>query len=174
MKLDGKDVSILAPEAERTLTPRIWALAAFAVLLVLGIAAVATLRRSPARTGEIRSADAYAVHLQISGLELSEATNGTGGKAIYVDGTLANTGSSTLTGALVQVAFASNDGSPPQRETLPLTLVRTREPYVDLQPVSSSPIWPGEHREFRLIFESVPANWDVKPPSIQVVHADLR
>ncbi len=174
MKPDGEDVSILVPEPERTLTPRIWMLAALAVLLVLGVAALATFRRSPANTAEIRNADAYAAHLPISGIQLSEATNGTGGKATYVDGTVANTGDRTLTGAVLQVTFATADGTPPQRETLPLMLVRTREPYVDLEPVSSAPIRPSEERDFRLIFESVPANWDVKPPTIQVVHADLR
>ena len=105
---------------------------------------------------------------------MNEATNGTGGKLTYVDGTIGNTGSRTLTGATVQVTFGTEDGSPPHRETLPLSLIRTRIPYVDLQPVSAAPIAPGTTREFRLIFEAVPANWDVKPPLIQVVHADLR
>ena len=57
---------------------------------------------------------------------------------------------------------------------LPLALIRTHVPYVDLQPISAAPIASGTQREFRLIFEAVPANWDVKPPMIQVVHADLR
>ena len=107
-------------------------------------------------------------------MQLSEATNGTGGKATYVDGSIRNTGGQTLTGALVQVTFVTVDGSPARHETLPLALVRTRIPYVDLQPVSASPLLAGQQRDFRLIFESVPANWDVKLPQIQVVHADLK
>ena len=167
-------VSLLPPEPERTLSLRTWGIAALAVVLALGIAAVATLRRTPADTGAARAADAYAGSLPISGIVMNEATNGTGGKLTYVDGTVGNTGSRTVTGATVQVTFGTGDGSPVHRETLPLSLIRTRVPYVDLQPVSAAPLAPGAQQDFRLIFETVPANWDVKPPLIQVVHTSLR
>ena len=170
----GNPVSLLPPEPERTLSLRTWGIAAVAVVLALGIAAVATLRRAPADAGAVRSADAYAGNLPISGITMNEATNGAGGKLTYVDGTIANTGPKTVTAATVQVTFATTDGTPPHRETLPLALIRTRVPYVDLQPISAAPIGPGSQGEFRLIFESVPDDWDVKPPLIQVVHVDLR
>lgn len=170
----GNPVSLLPPEPERTLSLRTWGIAALAVVLALGIAAVATLRRTPANTGAARAADAYAANLPVSGITMTEATNGAGGKLTYVDGTIGNTGSKTVTGATVQVTFATSDGSPPYRETLPLPLIRTRVPYVDLQPISAAPIAPGSQGDFRLIFETVPANWDVKPPLIQVVHTVLR
>ncbi len=170
----GNPVSFLPPEPERTLSLRTWGIAALAVVLALAIAAVATLRRAPVDTGAARAADPYASNLPISGIEMNEATNGAGGKLTYVDGTIGNTGAKTVTAATVQVTFGTEDGSPPHRETLPLSLIRTRIPYVDLQPISSAPIAPGTKQEFRLIFETVPANWDVKPPLIQVVHADLR
>ena len=48
----------------------------------------------------------------------------------------------------------------PQVETVPLTLIRTHEPYVDTEPVSAAPIKAGEVREFRLIFENIGANWN--------------
>ncbi|MGI4853505.1 MAG: DUF2393 family protein [Janthinobacterium lividum] len=169
-----KEMALLPPETSSPLGVRTWSLAALAVLLVLGVAAVATLRHSPGNTGQIRGADPYAASLPITGVQMSEATNGTGGKATYVDGTVANIGSKTLAGATVQVTFATADGSPPRREVLPLSIVRTRVPYVDLQPISAEPILPNQKREFRLIFESVPQNWNVQPPSIQVVHADLK
>lgn len=174
MAANDKGMAFLPPEPERTLSARTWAVAALAILLVLGIAAVATLRTGSGNTGEIRAADPYADHLPIRDIQLSEATNGTGGKATYVDGTIDNTGTKTLTGALVQVTFTAVDGTTPHRETVPLTLVRTRVPYVDLQPVSAAPVGPSRRREFRLIFESVPENWDVKPPMILLVHADLK
>ena len=174
MPESGNPVSFLPPEPERTLSLRTWAIASLAVALALGVAAIATLRRTPANTGAAQPEDAYAGNLPISGITMNEATNGAGGKLTYVDGTIANTGSKTVTAVTVQVAFAKNDGSAPHRETLPLPLIRTRVPYVDLQPVSAAPILPGKQAEFRLIFETVPANWDVKPPLIQVVHADLR
>ena len=174
MAADGKQVPFLPPEPESSFSGRSWALAALVVLVLLAVAAIATLRRTPSNTGAIREADAYAGNLPIEGVTLSEAINGTGGKATYVDGTVRNTGAKTLTGAVVQVTFNTQDGSAPHREMLPLALVRTRIPYVDLQPVSAEPIRPGDRRDFRLIFESVPASWDVRPPAIQVVHADLK
>ena len=150
-----------------------WLLAAAAVLLVLLIAAVATLRRSPANAGSALSADPAAAQLPISDRSMSEATNGAGGKSTYLDGTITNNTGRTLTGATVQVTFAAADGTAPHRETTPLMLVRTRVPYVDLQMISAAPIKPGDHRDFRLIFESVPAKWDVQPPVIVVTRAEL-
>ena len=168
-------MSFLPPEPEEKLSPKTWGIASLAVVSLLIVAAIATLHRGSKKDeGKIQAADSYAGNLPITNLALSEATNGAGGKSTYVDGTIGNTGSRTLTGAAVQVTFATEDGSEPHRETLPVALIRTRVPYVDLQPVSAEPIPPGDHREFRLIFESLPANWDVKPPAIQIVHADLK
>lgn len=174
MEPDRKEVAFLPPEVAPAVSARTWALAALAMLLLLGVAAIATLRHSPANTGEVRGVDPYAGNMPITGVQLSEATNGTGGKTTYVDGTIANTGDRVLTGALLQVTFRTAEGTAAHREILPLALVRTRVPYVDLQPVSSEPVLPSQHREFRLIFDSVPETWDVKPPAIQVVHADVR
>ena len=174
MAAEGSGTPFLSPEPERTVSAQTWIIAAVAVLLLVGIAAVATLRRTSANTGAPLPPDAYAGSLAITGISMSEATNGAGGKATYIDGTIANTGPKTLTGANLQVTFATSDGTLPHLETVPLALVRTRVPYVDLQPVSADPVRPGDHRDFRLIFESVPANWDVQPPTIAVVHTDLR
>lgn len=168
------DVPFLTPEPERTLTARMLLAAAAVIVLAVGIALFATLRKAPANTGAALAADAYAASLGITNVTMSEATNGTGGKATYVEGTVTNNGARTLTAANVQVAFATSDGTPPHRETLPLAIVRTRIPYVDLEPIASEPIPPGDHREFRLIFETVPQNWDVMPPAIQVVHTSLK
>ncbi len=174
MAQPGDSLLLMPPEPERTISVRTWVMAACAVLLALVIAAFATLRRTAASTGAAQAPATYAAQLPISSITMAEATNGAGGKSTYVDGIIGNTGTRTLTAAQVQVTFGMVDGSPPYRQTVPLTLIRTREPYVDLQPVSAAPVRPGERREFRLIFESIPANWDVKPPGMQVVHADLR
>lgn len=167
-------LGLLPPEPERTVSPRIWVLAALAVVLVLVIAALATVHHTAGTTGEVRPPAPYSMQLQFSRLQVSEATNGTGGQSVYVDGTVRNAGSQTLTAAAVQAAFQRTDGSAPYRETLPLTLVRTREPYVDLQPVSAAPLQPGGEREFRLILDAVPTAWDEKVPDLRVVQADVR
>lgn len=174
MNQNGATPSLLPPEPERTFSGRAWAIAAASILLILTVAVFATLRRGGNKTDDARPTDVNASQLAIAGLELSEATNGTGGKAFYVDGTLHNTGSRTLKDATVQVTFASAEGKPPHRESLLLALVRTREPYVDLQPVSAAPVHAGEERQFRLIFDAVPADWDMKVPDVRIVHATLQ
>ncbi len=153
---------------------RTWMIAGLAVALAVGIAAVATRHRGGGDTGAAKAADVYAPNLPITGITMSEATNGAGGKATYVDGTIHNSGTKTVTAANVQVAFATTDGTAAHRETVPVALVRTREPYVDLQPISADPLKPGDVKEFRLIFEQVPDNWDVKPPAITVVYATAK
>lgn len=145
--------------------------AAVLVLLVVGLA---TLRHPAANPGAERPADRYAARLPLHDITLSEATNGGGGKATYIDGTVQNTGDRTVTAAEVQLTFVSEDGTPPQRQTVPLTLIRTRQPYVDLEPVASEPLKPGETHDFRLILETVPAAWDTKAPHIRVVSAETR
>jgi hypothetical protein len=59
-------------------------------------------------------------------------------------------------------------------ETLPLSLIRTREPYIDTQPVSAAPLKPGDDREFRLIFEAIPTNWNMQLPEIRIVRVDTK
>lgn len=171
---ESPSLGLLPPEPERTMSPRIWMLAALAVLLVLVVAALTTVHHTAGTTGEVRTAAPYAAQLQFSGLQVSEATNGTGGQSVYVDGTVRNAGSQALTAAAVQATFQRSDGSTPYSETLPLMLVRTREPYVDLQTLSAAPLSPGTDREFRLILDAVPTAWDEKVPEIRVVRADVR
>lgn len=156
------------------MSTKTWLIATAAVVLAILIAAVATLRHAPANTGAELPADPAAASLPISDRSMSEATNGAGGKVIYLDGTLVNNTGKTLTGATVQVSFATSDGSAPHRETTSLTLVRTRIPYVDLEPLSADPMKPGDSRDFRLIFESVSPSWDVQPPTITITKASLR
>ena len=60
-------------------------------------------------------------------------------------------------------------GMPPYIETVPLSLIRTRQPYIDTEPVSAEPIRTGESRDFRLIFEALPSNWNTQLPEIHVV-----
>ena len=57
---------------------------------------------------------------------------------------------------------------------MPLTLIRTKDPYIDTQPVSANPLKPGDDREFRLTFETIPDNWNTQMPEVRVIHTDLR
>ena len=105
---------------------------------------------------------------------ISESSNLAGGKVTYVDGHIANTGNRTVTGITVQVLFRTFAHEVAQNETLGLKLIRTREPYVDLQPVSAAPLEPGAQREFRLIFDAVSPDWDGAYPEVRVLRVETK
>lgn len=150
-----------------------WMIAGALVLVVLAGLIFAGRRKAPEIKG-IQPPAAYAASLPLSNLEMSESTSLSGGKSTFIDGRIRNTGTSTVSGIVVQVLFQNEEQMPPQIETLPLTLIRTREPYVDTQPVNAAPLRPGDDREFRLIFESIPANWNMQMPEVHVVRVDTK
>jgi len=61
-----------------------------------------------------------------------------------------------------------------QNETLPLRLIRVREPYVDLEPISAAPLAPGGEQDFRLIFDAVSPDWDGAYPEIRILHVESK
>ncbi len=154
---------------ERTpVSPVPWIIAGAVILLAVAGLLLAGRHKAPPLNFPLPP-DAYATSLPISGIEMSESTSLSGGKSTYIDGHIRNTGPRTVIAATVQVVFANDEALPPQIDTLPLTLIRTREPYIDTQPVSAAPIAPGDDREFRLIFEDIGTNWNGQVPVIRVV-----
>jgi hypothetical protein len=150
-----------------------WGVAGLAVLVVVVVLVLAG-RHKTAGPASIQPLADYAASLPLSKLAMSESTSLSGGKSTFVDGHIQNTGSQTVSGITVQVIFRNDEAMPPQIETLPLSLVRTREPYVDTQPVGAAPLKPGEERDFRLIFESIPANWNMQMPEIRIVQVQTK
>ena len=147
-----------------------WAVAGVVVLAVIAGLLFAT-RRKPAAPNTVQPLAAYAQNLPLSQLAMSESTSLSGGKSTYIDGHVKNTGPQTVTGITVQVLFGNDESMPPQIETEPLSLIRTRLPYVDTEPVGAAPLKPGDEEEFRLIFESIPKNWNSQMPEIRVIAA---
>jgi hypothetical protein len=150
-----------------------WGVAGLAVLVVIVVLVLAG-RHKAATPTTIQPPAPYAANLQLSQLAMSESTSLSGGKSTFIDGHIKNTGDKTVTGTTVQVIFRNNEAMPPQIETLPLSLIRTREPYVDTQPVSAAPLKPADERDFRLIFESLPANWNMQMPEIRIIQVDTK
>jgi hypothetical protein len=144
-----------------------------AVILIAVAVAMHSHKAAPesaaANQNHILPIDPYAGRLTLSGLTMSQSTSLSGGTSTFIDGKIRNAGGQTLTGVTVQVLFPNDEGSAPQMETVALALVRAHEPYVDTEPVSASPIKPGEEKEFRLIFERVPDGWNQQLPEIHVV-----
>lgn len=144
------------------------AVAGLVVLVILAGLLIAT-RRKPAAPKTVQPLASYAANLPLSQLAMSESTSLSGGKSTFIDGTVKNTGTQTVTAVTVQVLFRNDEGMPPAVETEPLSLIRTREPYVDTEPVSAAPLKPEDQAAFRLIFEAIPANWNSEMPEIHVI-----
>jgi hypothetical protein len=140
-------------------------------LLVVSIVLVAHHQRAAVPVVPLNTQlplDAYAASLAVTGIEMSESDAFGGGKLIYIDGHITNNGAKTVSGITVQTIFANDLHYPPQVETGPLMLIRTRDPEVDTEPVSREPLKPGDSREFRLIFEHVTTDWNQTYPEIHV------
>ena len=120
------------------------------------------------------AADAYAAKLPLTNIKMSEAGNMAGGKETYIDGQIANTGSSTVSGVTVQVLFRNYAHEVVRNESLPVRLIRTRTPYTDIQTISAAPIKPGETREFQLIVEQDIPDWDGAYPEVKVIKVETR
>jgi hypothetical protein len=167
---DDEPLALQRKEEPRSWMP--WIVAS--AVVVVALAALVLLGRGsrsapqPGGAGMAEPAP-YASNLPISGLNMSEASSFSGSKVTYVDGQVANTGQQTITGIIVQVGFRNDLRQLSLRSAMPLSLIRTREPYVDTEPVSADPIQPGQHREFRLIFDSIPDDWDRRYPEIRVI-----
>jgi Protein of unknown function (DUF2393) len=152
------------------------AIAAVAVVVVAVVAIVVLERGKGGGTVTPISAapDPYAASLPITDLAMSESSNLAGGKVTYLDGHIANAGDRTVTGVTIQVLFRNVAKEVAQNETQPLKLIRVRDPYIDLEPVSSAPLKPGDQRDFRLIFDAVSPDWDGAYPAIRIVRVDAK
>lgn len=163
----------------QTAQERNWLPIIAAALIVLAIAIGLVLfyehgKSAPAVTPISAALDPYAGNLTISNLHMSESANLAGGKVTYIDGSIANTGSRTVTGITVQVLFRDPAHEVAQNETQALNLIRTREPYIDVEPVSAAPLKPGDSADFRLIFDTIAQDWDGAFPEIRVIHVDAK
>jgi hypothetical protein len=150
---------------------------ASAVVLLIAAAVILSLQRghsTPTVTPVSASPDPYSTSLPISGLVMSESANLAGGKVTYVDGHISNNGPRTVTGITVQALFHDAAREVTRNETHPLMLIRIRDPYIDLQPVSAAALAPGDQRDFRLIFDGEIPDWDGAYPELRILHVDFK
>ena len=149
------------PEREE----RNWLPLGIAATVVVVVAAVTFFmlehgKKTVAVTPISAAPDGYAASLPITGLVMSESAN--------------NTGNRTVTGITVQVLFRTFAHEVAQNETQPLTFIRMRSPYIDVEPVSAAPLKPGQGQDFRLIFDAVSPDWDGAYPEVRVVKVEGR
>lgn len=166
----GPQLSPPAQPNERNWLPLI--VAASAVVIVGVILFIVFSRSAKNGAGAIPAntpLDPYAANLKISNLAMSRSSNFIGGQITYVDGQIVNTGSRTVTGITAQVLFRDYTNIVTQNTTEPMQFIRTRIPYIDVEPVSASPLQPGKSQDFRLAFDSVSSDWNGAYPEIRLI-----
>jgi len=157
------------PPQEKGFPTTAVSIAVVAVLLLAGV--LFLMARRPAAAPA--NAD-YAPNLTLSGLTMSEADSQTGGRLIYIDGSITNRGPATVTGVRVRVAFPNDQAAAAQVETVPMNLIYMREPYLDTRPVAASPLAPGASADFRLIFDDIDDKWNQQLPQLQMTQVTTR
>jgi Protein of unknown function (DUF2393) len=174
MSAPGSEPGLFRPDTSGVKEPRSpvpWIVALVVAVIAVGVLLVVSRHHEPVNPGGagLAPADPYAASLTITNVQMSQAGNMAGSQTTYVDGQVTNKGQETVSGITVQVAFHGLENPIAKKETMALPLIRTRQPYVDTQPVSAAPIRPGETREFRLIFDSIPQDWNQNYPEIRII-----
>lgn len=162
------------PKEPRPILP--WAIAGTVVGLIVAIWLVMGRAPKPVNPGGpgLAPPATYAKDLTISNIKMSTASTIIGATQTYVDGDITNKGDKTLTGVTVQVAFPGYTSKIAQKNTMPLELIRTRVPTIDIEPVSATPIAPGQTKEFHLIFDQVSSDWNQQYPEIRVIAVETK
>jgi hypothetical protein len=156
------------PVREKSFQASTVAIAAAVVVVVV----VAFLVLGRHRSGPAGGA-AYAANLELTNLQPSQSESLSGGRSTYVDGHIVNHGNQTVTGVTVQATFGA-DGGQAQVLSAPVSIIRTRQPYVDTEPLSAAPLAAGAQADFRLIFEGVSDNWNQQAPTLKVAQVSTR
>ena len=162
------------PTPERSFPTTAVAIAAVAVVILVVVLVAMTRKPAGPPPNTLQPVDAYADNLEVTNVEMSESGNLAGGKSTYIDGHIANKGNKTITGVTVQVIFANDTGMAPEIQTVPLNLVRSREPYIDTEPMNAAPLAPGGEADFRLIFENIGDNWNQQTPGMRAIQVSFK
>jgi len=140
------------------------------VVVLLATAALLSHKSERTEQAGLSPADPYAANLVVSDLKMSTAQNFAGGEVTYLEGKIENKGSRTLTDMTVQVGFYNQLNELVQKDSIPLPVIRARDPYIDTVPISTVPLKPGATLEFRLTFEHVSADWNRNYPEVRIIH----
>src|SRR6202451_3257135 len=110
----------------------------------------------------------YATNLKLSDFKMSAAENFVGATVSYIDGTVTNTGSQTVTHVALEIVFKDEMGQLAQREDVALKVLKSNGAYPEPVDLNVSPLGPGQSQPFRLTFESISAQWNHQYPEIQI------
>lgn len=134
---------------------------AIVVILALGLLLV-THSTHRTKSGSIpllpfgAAEKAYADNIHIRNISMSEATNYLNSKFTYVSGSISNDGSRGLRALEITIEFHD-----------PFHQVILRERRL-LVPLNGPPLAAGQHIDFQITFEHIPAEWNRQYPSVRV------
>jgi len=77
-----------------------------------------------------------------------------------------------LTSVRVQVLFRNGAQEVAQNETVPLLVIRSRDPYIDTATQAQIPLKAGGQEDFRLAFDSIVPDWAGAVPDIRIVQVE--
>jgi Protein of unknown function (DUF2393) len=140
------------------------------VVIVMGVVVV-FLRPQPKI---VHAPDPYTANVKISDIKMSVAENFVGASFTYIDGTVTNAGSQTVTRATAHIVFRDSIGQVAQAEDFPLKILQTSGPYPDTVELSMSPLAPGQSKRFRLTFEHISAEWNHAYPEVQITDVSVK
>src|ERR1700685_3218920 len=116
----------------------------------------------------------YATNLKLSDFKMSAAENFVGATVSYIDGTVTNTGSQTVTHVALEIVFKDELGQLAQREDVALKVLKSNGAYPEPVDLNLSPLGPGQSQPFRLTFESISAQWNHQYPEIQITGVTVK
>jgi hypothetical protein len=140
------------------------------VVVVVGLIVLALRERPRTPTGP----PPYANNLKISNLKMSAAESFVGATVSYLDGTITNIGNKVVTHAVIRVVFKDDVGQAVGDETVPLHVLQTSGPYPDAVDLNSSPLAPGQSKQFRLTFESISSQWNHEYPELRITDVAVK
>lgn len=131
------------------------------VVLIALIAAGVYLLRTPSQTavtqtGASAEAKAYLPYLELSDESMKAAENFMKQRVVEVDGKITNKGPRALELVSVYCLFRGVDGREVHRERVPIVQAK------------GTPLKPGETRDFRLPFDSLPDAWNQAVPTMAI------
>jgi len=134
------------------------------IVLILG-AALALVIKKTQPTGVAAAKNlpfgqqeqAYASHIQFQGVQMAHSTNFLNQEFTFVAATTLNGGDRAITGLQISIEF---------HDQFNQTILR--DPEIILPP-TAQPIPAGQTRDFQVILERIPSDWNRQYPSIRVI-----
>ncbi len=144
-----------------------------AVVVVIGVMlGLAFLLREPPKTA--KAVSPYIANIKLSDFKMSAEANFVGATVSYIDGSVTNSGDKSVAHVVVEVTFKDDIGQVAQREEVPLRVVRSNGAYTEPVDLSVAPLGPGKTEPFRLIFDSISAQWNHAYPDIRVTDVAVK